>query len=146
MYSIYRHRSKFEEASLSNVFIFSSNVDSHWRRDQLFESELFEFHGTVEEWSCSGSAEGHKMKPCCKTVWSVPKGFQFQVDANMRAESESKEGGLDEACSEVSDGMDGVGCPNFWSCKDEGCQPTPLASMWKPSSTTRSSLWGGGIF
>ena len=89
-----QYQGRFEEAGLWNFFIFSSNVDSHWRRDGLFEdASLFEFHGTVEDWCCSGTAGGHKLIPCCKKIWPVPADFRFEVDSNMRAESKDPQGG-----------------------------------------------------
>ena len=84
-----RFRGIFDSAKLNPVFIYSSNVDGHWHWDDLFLREsVFEFHGTCEDWCCSGSAAEGPMAPCSQQIWSAPSEFQFEIDeATMRAEA-----------------------------------------------------------
>ena len=57
-------------------FIFTSNVDSHSEKVGFNEQEVYEIHGTIEEWQCSLN--------CQSKFWSSPSHFQFEVDENTR--------------------------------------------------------------
>ncbi|CAE7432009.1 unnamed protein product [Symbiodinium natans] len=105
-----RFRERFAAAKLSPVFIYSSNVDAHWHRDGLFtEDATFEFHGTCEDWCCSGSEAEGRMSPCCQDIWPVPADFHFVIDEKtMRAESKESAEPNESSASEMPEHG---GCP-----------------------------------
>lgn len=67
-------------------FVFSSNVDSHPFRAGYKPEEVYEIHGTVENWQCMGfpscgyaDENGNIGTP---SIWKAPKDFKFDIDIN----------------------------------------------------------------
>ncbi|POM75184.1 Hypothetical protein PHPALM_7747, partial [Phytophthora palmivora] len=59
-----------ESVTSDPFFIYTSNVDSHFKRD--FDSkEVYELHGSVETWQCAGDVETGAREPCEK-IWKLP--------------------------------------------------------------------------
>jgi NAD-dependent SIR2 family protein deacetylase len=63
-----------------------SQVDGHFHRE-FNRSEVYELHGSVEQWQCAGDPESNAREPCDGTLWELDPSFRFRVDADtMRAE------------------------------------------------------------
>ncbi|TDH68469.1 hypothetical protein CCR75_006880 [Bremia lactucae] len=62
----------------NHFFVYTSNVDSHFKRD--FDSkEVYELHGSIENWQCAGDVETGTREPC-KKIWKLPLDFRFDLD------------------------------------------------------------------
>ncbi|KAK1947551.1 hypothetical protein P3T76_001561 [Phytophthora citrophthora] len=59
-------------------FVYTSNVDSHFKRD-FDKKEVYELHGSVENWQCAGDVETGAREPCEQT-WKLPAEFRFDLD------------------------------------------------------------------
>eukprot|EP00668_Euglena_longa_P014883 GGOE01018918.1.p1 GENE.GGOE01018918.1~~GGOE01018918.1.p1 ORF type:complete len:398 (-),score=71.69 GGOE01018918.1:158-1324(-) len=61
------------EPSSCPFFVYTSNVDGHFRR--FFSGrEILEIHGSTDFWQCAA--------PCCSEVWTLPTTFRFDVDCD----------------------------------------------------------------
>lgn len=54
-------------------FVYTSNVDNHSIKTGFNPNEVYEIHGTTENWQCS--------KTCTSAFWQAPKNFKFQVNS-----------------------------------------------------------------
>ena len=52
-------------------FIYTSNVDGHFRRCRFPPSCVYELHGNLETWQCAGKSRSSG--PCSSETWSVPE-------------------------------------------------------------------------
>nr|CCA26480.1 conserved hypothetical protein [Albugo laibachii Nc14] len=66
-----------ETVSFKPFFIYTSNVDAHFQR-MFDESEIYEIHGNVETWQCSGHARSSQS--ACPRLYALPKSLRFDVN------------------------------------------------------------------
>ena len=57
-------------------YIYTSNVDAHSEKSGFNEQEVYEIHGTSEEFQC--------VENCCDISWEIPRDFRFVVDTRSR--------------------------------------------------------------
>lgn len=61
-------------AATKQMFVYSSNVDSHFEKTGISRDRVYEFHGTCMDWQCS--------KPCCASaVFRLPYDHRFCVNS-----------------------------------------------------------------
>ena len=60
-------------------FVFTSNVDGHFRRAGVADEGIVECHGSLEHWQCT--------RECGSGIWPAPAVHEFRIDAGtLRAE------------------------------------------------------------
>ena len=68
------------EQSVSRVFVYTSNVDTAFRRVGFLAGEIFEIHGHILEWQCC--------VPCSKKTFFMDPHFRFEINRDtMKAPS-----------------------------------------------------------
>jgi len=62
-------------------FVYSTNIDTVTEKAGFSPCEIFEIHGSLNNWQCS--------EPCTNEIWEAPADFNFKVDLKtMLAKSE----------------------------------------------------------
>ncbi|KAK2167599.1 hypothetical protein LSH36_26g11033 [Paralvinella palmiformis] len=56
-------------------FVFTSNVDGHFKKSGFNEDTILECHGSINFMQCVGGNDSHE-------IWPVPEGTHFKVDAS----------------------------------------------------------------
>lgn len=56
-----------------------TKVDGHFHRE-FGRSEVYELHGSVENWQCAGDPESNAREPCDDALWELDPAFRFRID------------------------------------------------------------------
>eukprot|EP00466_Bigelowiella_natans_P000824 jgi/Bigna1/74504/fgenesh1_pg.29_\ len=60
------------------AFVYTSNVDGHFAKSGFNEEQVYEIHGSIDQWQCSAK--------CCQARHNAPTRFRFTIDEkNKRA-------------------------------------------------------------
>ncbi|CCI48545.1 unnamed protein product [Albugo candida] len=70
-------KSSSEAIICKPFFIYTSNVDAHFHR-MFDETDIYEIHGNVETWQCSGNARSSRN--VCPQLHALPKSIQFDIN------------------------------------------------------------------
>jgi NAD-dependent SIR2 family protein deacetylase len=62
-----------ENGECSQSFVFTSNIDGHFKHAGFKEDEVAEIHGSLMEWQC------RTPHMCSKEVWTLEPDFRFEV-------------------------------------------------------------------
>lgn len=68
--------------SSSHMFIYTSNVDGHFRRSGFRANQIYEIHGSLDIWQCS--------QPCNTSTHTAPNAFRFKVDKKTMRAADTK--------------------------------------------------------
>eukprot|EP01126_Amoeba_proteus_P002050 TRINITY_DN10648_c0_g4_i13.p1 TRINITY_DN10648_c0_g4~~TRINITY_DN10648_c0_g4_i13.p1 ORF type:complete len:323 (-),score=66.16 TRINITY_DN10648_c0_g4_i13:806-1630(-) len=68
----------YEGITCSQCFVYTSNIDGHFKKAGFLESEIVEIHGSNMEWQC------RTPHMCSKEIWRLDPTFRFDVDQESR--------------------------------------------------------------
>jgi len=74
---------QFEEnqgapSAFKPFFVYTSNIDGHFKKIGFQDEDLVEIHGSLMEWQC------RTPHMCSKEVWTLDLDFYFEVNAEAR--------------------------------------------------------------